>query len=53
MKELFASSGAGLIGLLFFFVFFCGVLFWVMRPGSKDKYSQDAEIPLKEDHKDE
>lgn len=49
MKELFASPAMGLLGLLFFFVFFCGVLFWVMRPGSKKKYRQDAEIPFKED----
>jgi cbb3-type cytochrome oxidase subunit 3 len=49
MKELFASSDLGLVGLLFFFLFFCGVLVWVMRPGSKNKYKKDAEIPLKED----
>lgn len=50
MKELFASGDMGLIGLLFFFLFFCGVLFWVMRPGAKKKYSRDAQIPLKEDN---
>lgn len=49
MKELFASADMGLLGLLFFFFFFCAVILWVMRPGSKKKYSQDAEIPLKED----
>lgn len=49
MKELFASGSAGLGGLLFFFLFFCGVIVWVMRPGSKNEYKKDAEIPLKED----
>lgn len=48
MKEIFADGSAGLAGLLFFFVFFVGVVLWVMRPGSKDKYQQDAQIPLKE-----
>lgn len=50
MKELFASADLGLLGLLFFFLFFCAVLVWVMRPGSKSKYKQDSEIPLKEDN---
>lgn len=49
MKELFANADLGLLGLLFFFLFFCSVLFWVMRPGSKKKYNQNAQIPLKED----
>jgi cytochrome c oxidase cbb3-type subunit 4 len=48
MKEVFASGSAGLIGLLFFFIFFMGVVLWVFRPGSKKKYSQDARIPLEE-----
>jgi cytochrome c oxidase cbb3-type subunit 4 len=49
MKELFASPAMGLLGLLFFFAFFCGAVLWVMRPGAKKKYKQDAEIPFKED----
>lgn len=48
MKEIFASADAGLIGLLFFFVFFIAVVVWVFRPGSKKRYDQDAHIPLKE-----
>lgn len=48
MKEIFASQSAGLIGLLFFFLFFIGVVLWAFRPGSKDKYKDDALIPLKE-----
>lgn len=51
MKELFASPAAGMIGLLFFFLFFCGVAFWTFRPGAKKKYDEIAEIPLKEDEK--
>ena len=48
MKEIFANSGAGMIGLIFFFLFFVGVVLWVFRPGSKKKYSEDACIPLEE-----
>ncbi|MCD8496721.1 MAG: cbb3-type cytochrome c oxidase subunit 3 [Alphaproteobacteria bacterium] len=48
MKELFASPVFGLTGLIFFFIFFIGVVIWVFRPGSKKKYEQDAQIPLKE-----
>ncbi|MAE51833.1 MAG: CcoQ/FixQ family Cbb3-type cytochrome c oxidase assembly chaperone [Micavibrio sp.] len=49
MKELFADANMGLIGLIFFFLFFCAVLVWVMRPGSKEQYKNNSEIPLKED----
>lgn len=48
MKEIFASYSFGLIGLLFFFVFFCGVTLWTFRPSAKKKYQQDANIPLEE-----
>lgn len=48
MKSFFANPDLGLIGLLFFFLFFCGVLVWVFRPGSKKKYEQNANIPLDE-----
>ena len=48
MKETFASGAAGLTGLLFFFLFFVGVIVWVFRPGSKKKYEKDARIPLEE-----
>lgn len=43
------AGHAGVIGLLFFFSFFVGVVFWAFRPGSKDRYSADARIPLNED----
>lgn len=48
MKEIFASTSVGLIGLIFFFTFFCAVAIWTFRPGAKDKYSKDAQIPLEE-----
>ena len=46
MKELFASANYGLIGLLFFFTFFCVVVLWTFRPGAKKKYDAHANIPL-------
>jgi len=40
-----------LIGLLFFFFFFLGVLGMVLQPGAKKKYERIARIPLEEgDH---
>ena len=48
MKQFFASADAGLIGLIFFFVFFCGVALWTYRPGAKKAYQNHADIPLKE-----
>ena len=49
MKHFFADPNMGLIGLLFFFAFFCCMLLWVMRPGSKTDYQKKGEIPLNED----
>ncbi len=43
----FLSHHAGLIGLLFFFTFFSGVVFWAFRPGSKKLYTTLANIPFK------
>ena len=48
MKELFASAGFGLVGLIFFFVFFSAVTLWTFRPGAKDKYMKLGNIPLQE-----
>ncbi|MGH1456826.1 MAG: cbb3-type cytochrome oxidase subunit 3 [Alphaproteobacteria bacterium] len=48
MKELFASPSFGLIGLIFFFVFFCTVALWTYRPGAKSKYEKNGNIPLQE-----
>lgn len=49
MKEMFADADMGLLGLLFFFIFFCGVLIWTFRPGSKKHYEKQANIPLEND----
>lgn len=48
MKQLFASADAGLIGLIFFFVFFCAVVLWTFRPGAKNKYKKHGQLPLEE-----
>lgn len=50
MKEIFASPDFGLIGLLFFFIFFCIVALWTFRPSAKKKYEKNAQIPLQENH---
>lgn len=49
MKELFADAGAGLVGLLLFFMIFVGILIWVFRPGSGEKYKDAGRIPLEEE----
>ena len=43
------TNHAPVAGLLFFFIFFLGLLVWVFRPGSKPSYILKAQIPLKED----
>lgn len=48
MKELFADPSLGLIGLLFFFTFFCVVSLWTFRPGGKGVYKEYGDIPLEE-----
>lgn len=42
------SHHAAMIGLLFFFVFFCVVGFWTFRPSARKDYQKYARIPLKE-----
>jgi len=44
----FLTHHAGLIGLMFFFVFFVVMAVWVFRPGAKIMYQGCADIPLKE-----
>lgn len=39
----------GLFGLLFFFVFFMGMVAWVYRPGAAQAYRERGNIPLKGD----
>ena len=53
MKQLFASGDSGIIGLMIFFAVFCLIVFWVLRPGSKETYQECSEIPLKEDDTNE
>ncbi len=48
MKEIFASSDYGLIGLLFFFFVFCAITIWTLRPGAKKTYEKQGNIPLQE-----
>ena len=52
MKSLFANPDIGLIGLLFFFAFFVGLLIWLYRPGAGKKYSKYGDIPLEDDKDD-
>ena len=42
----FADSWA----LLMLFLFFVGIFFWVIRPGSNKIHSDTAEIPFKYEH---
>lgn len=49
MKEFFADPNIGLIGLLFFFLFFCGVTLWTFRPGAGEKYKDFGNIPMNDD----
>lgn len=44
----FISGNAGLIGLLMFFAFFMLILLWVYLPGSKSKFAEHGQIPLRE-----
>jgi cbb3-type cytochrome oxidase subunit 3 len=40
---------AGTFGLVLFMVLFGLVLYWVLKPGAKERFEADAQIPLKED----
>lgn len=48
MKSFFADPNLGLIGLLFFFAFFCAIALWTYRPGAKKTYQNHGNIPLTE-----
>ena len=48
MKSFFASPEFGMIGLIFFFVFFCAALIWTCRPGAKKQYDAHAQIPIED-----
>lgn len=49
MKELYADYTMGMIGLLFFFLLFMGILVWLFRPGAKEKFKEYGNIPLRDD----
>ncbi|MBC7466650.1 MAG: cbb3-type cytochrome c oxidase subunit 3 [Bdellovibrio sp.] len=52
MKEglkYFTDTHLTSIGLLLFFTFFVGIVFWVFRKGSKNYYNQSAQMPLEDD----
>jgi len=53
MKELFANADIGIFGLILFFMFFCLVVAWTLRPSAKSKYKTYGEIPFKEDQKND
>lgn len=46
----YVLDNAGVIGLLFFFLFFVGVLIWLYRPGQKQKFEKHSQIPFKEEN---
>ena len=43
------ADNAGLSGLLFFFTFFVGMLFWLYGPNRKSHFEPLANIPFDED----
>lgn len=47
------AQNAGTIGLLFFVIFFAGVVVFLLRPGAKEYYEEQGQIPLKEREDDE
>jgi cbb3-type cytochrome oxidase subunit 3 len=49
MKELYADATVGIIGLLFFFFLFVGILIWLFWPGAKEKFKEHGNIPLRND----
>ncbi len=44
----FIAMHAGMIGLMFFFIFFSCVVLWTLRPSAKEYYEKSALIPLEE-----
>ncbi|WP_347358684.1 CcoQ/FixQ family Cbb3-type cytochrome c oxidase assembly chaperone [Bdellovibrio sp.] len=46
--KYFTDTHLTAMGLLIFFLFFVGVLFWVYRKSSKEIYSHMEQIPLKD-----
>lgn len=48
----FITHHAGTIGLIFFILFFAGVLVSIYLPGTKEKFEDYRQIPLKEPKND-
>jgi cbb3-type cytochrome oxidase subunit 3 len=44
----FIADNATIIGLIFFFSFFLGVVIWIMQPSQKDNFEKYSKIPLKD-----
>lgn len=42
------SEFSGVVGLLFFLIFFVVIVAWLFRPGAKSEYKKYGDIPLKE-----
>lgn len=49
MMDVFLDN-LPVIGLLFFFVFFLGVLIYILKPGAKQKLQKYGNIPLENSH---
>ncbi len=49
----FISDQSGTIGLIFFLVFFLGVLVMVFRPGQGRRFQSYGDIPLMENDNEE
>jgi len=49
MIPAFASAHSGLIGLIFFFVFFAGIAVWAYNPKRKKEIEAHKHIPLREE----
>lgn len=49
--ETFAHY-APMVGLLFFFIVFVGIVIWAWRPSAKMEFKRLGMIPLKEDTHD-
>ena len=47
MEKLLILTKAS--SLVYFFLIYCGVLYWVFRKKNKSRFEDYAKIPLKED----
>lgn len=43
------SDNAGMVGLIFFFSVFCGIVFWAFRPSQSEIIEGHKYIPLEGD----